>query len=72
MEQQPQMPLDMSKATEVICNECNSTDFIQVYQMKRLSAFVSPTGAEALIPIQLFGCKSCGHINEEFLPKENG
>ena len=34
--------------------------------LKKLSALVSPTGQEALIPVAAFACDSCGHINKEF------
>jgi hypothetical protein len=37
--------------------------------MKKLSALVSPNGQEALIPIPVFACMACGHVNEMFLPK---
>ena len=36
---------------------------------KRLSALVSPSGKEQLVPIPVFRCDDCGHINDEFLPK---
>ncbi len=70
MNPQQQMPLDLSQATDVTCTECNNSLFVQAYQMKRLSAIVSPTGEEALVPISTFVCKNCGYINEDFLPKE--
>ena len=38
--------------------------------MRKLSALLSPTGQEAMIPIQVFACAKCGHINKGFLPKE--
>ena len=43
--------------------------FIQVYKMRTLSALLSPTGQETKIPLQLFACHKCGHINKTFLPK---
>jgi len=36
----------------------------------KLSALLSPTGQEAMIPIQVFCCAKCGYINKGFLPKE--
>ena len=38
-------------------------------QMK-VSALVSPTGKETVLPIQLFACAHCNHINEDMLPVE--
>ena len=39
--------------------------------MRKLSALLSPTGQETMIPIQVFACAKCGHINKGFLPKED-
>lgn len=62
--QQPQV--DLSKATDLECEECKHKLFKQSYMVKKLSAFVSPTGEEVVIPIQVFSCESCGHINKIF------
>ena len=68
--QQPQMNIDFSQTTAEVCEECKNETFIQVYQMRTLSALLSPTGQEAKIPIQVFACVKCNHINKGFLPKE--
>ena len=59
---------DFDKATDVTCDECKGTKFVVRYFLKRFSALVSPTGDEMLIPMQVFACSNCGHVNEEFLP----
>ena len=69
--QQPQMNIDFSQTTPEVCEKCENETFIQVYQMRKLSALLSPTGKPTMIPIQVFACAKCGHINPEFLPKEN-
>ena len=43
--------------------------FIQLMMFKKLSAVLSPTGEESLIPVQVFACNSCGHVNEQFIPQ---
>ena len=67
--QQPQMNVDMSQTTAEVCESCENETFIQVYQMRRLSALLSPAGQESMIPIQVFACAKCGHINKGFLPQ---
>tara|TARA_S200002703_G_scaffold105400_1_gene91488 strand:+ start:66 stop:287 length:222 start_codon:yes stop_codon:yes gene_type:complete len=67
--QQPQMNVDFSQTTAEVCEKCENETFVQVYQMRKLSALLSPTGTEAMIPIQVFACAKCGHINKGFLPK---
>ena len=68
--QQPQMNIDFSQTTAEICEQFENDTFVQVYQMRKLSALLSPTGQESMIPIQIFACAKCGHINKGFLPKE--
>ena len=67
---QPQMNIDFSQTTAEVCEECGNDTFVQVYQMRKLSALLSPTGQETMIPMQVFTCAKCGHINKDFLPKE--
>ena len=68
--QQPQMKVDLSQTTAETCESCENDTFTQVYQMRKLSALLSPTGEPTMIPIQVFACAKCGHINKGFLPKE--
>jgi len=60
--------VDLSTASDVVCDNCGNYTFVQVMMMKRLSALMSPTGQEAIIPIQTFACNACGWLNKEFLP----
>ena len=68
--EQPGLNIDLSQTTAETCGECGNETFVQVYQMRKLSALLSPTGKPTMIPIQVFACAKCGHINPEFLPKE--
>ena len=69
-EQQPQMNIDFSQTTAEVCEKCENDTFTQVFRMRKLSALLSPAGQESMIPIQVFACAKCGHINKGFLPKE--
>lgn len=64
----PQLNVDLSKADDVVCERCGNYTFTQVMLMKRMSALISPTGKEAIVPIPTFSCNACGHINRQFLP----
>lgn len=55
--------------TDVKCDECEGEYFRVVMMMKRLSPLVSPSGQEQMVPIQIFRCDDCGHVNEVFMPK---
>ena len=68
--QQPQMNIDFSQTTAETCESCGNDTFVQVFKMRKLSALLSPTGQESMIPIQIFACHKCGHVNKGFQPKE--
>ena len=77
MEQQD-MNVDLSKATTLKCEskrtdlekgiqvECGNTLFAPGFELKKVSALVSPNGQETLVPVQVFACEKCGHVNKEF------
>ena len=67
--QQPQMNIDFSQTTAEVCEKCENDTFTQVFQMRKLSALLSPTGEQSMIPIQVFACAKCGNINSTFTPK---
>ena len=72
MSTKPQQPLpkqvnvDLSQADDVKCVECEHDVFNTRYKMRKLSALVSPSGQDAIIPMQVFSCDKCGHVNKEF------
>ena len=62
-----QVELDMSKADTVQCQECGNASFIQSFFLKKISALMSPTGKEAIVPVQVFSCGNCGSIPQNML-----
>jgi hypothetical protein len=64
------IPVGLEQTNEIVCEECNSNAFHPAFLLRKVSALISPSGKETVIPIQVFACDSCGHINEEFLPIE--
>ena len=68
--QQQQMQVDISQTTEEVCESCGNDTFTQVYKIRKLSALLSPTGQPTMIPMQVFTCAKCGHINKGFLPHD--
>jgi len=55
---------------DIACENCGCKYFRQVSAFKRLSALVSPSGKEQIVPVPTFRCDECGFINEEFRPIE--
>lgn len=68
MSQQQQLNVDLSNAQDIVCENCGNYTFNEVLLMKKLSALLSPTGKEAIVPIPTFACNACGFINQQFLP----
>ena len=64
--EQPGLQIDLSKAETIVCENCGNASFIQAFFLKKVSALVSPTGKEAIVPMQVFSCDKCGHVNKEF------
>jgi rubrerythrin len=58
----------LDTAQTVICDNCSHHVFQAGIVLKRFSAINSPTGQEVVVPIELFCCTKCGHVNSEFLP----
>ena len=62
-----QMELDMSKADTIQCDECGNASFIPAFFLKKISALMSPTGKEAIVPIQVYSCGNCGVVPQKML-----
>ena len=58
--------IDLTHATTLECEKCGGKGFRQTMMLKKLSPLVSPNGQEAIIPVGVFACDSCGHVNKEF------
>jgi len=67
---QGQPKIDLSKATEMECQECKGTVFIPANKFLKVSKIVTGTPNDAIIPVELYLCGDCGEIVEELLPNE--
>ncbi len=67
--QQQQMRVNLEDLTDLVCDECGDQYFRQVMMIKRLSPIVSPSGKEQFIPMPIFRCDACGHVNDVFIPR---
>ena len=64
---QTKVQVDLRDAETIKCSDCSNYLFITSFILKRLSAIVSPTGEEALIPVQVYSCGNCGKVAEGML-----
>ena len=65
------LQIDISKTDTITCENCGNASFIQAFFLKKVSALVSPTGKEAVIPKQVFSCGNCGTIPQNMID-QNG
>ena len=59
--------MDLRKAETLKCEYCGNYLFIKSTVLKRLSALVSPTGEEGIIPIEIYSCGNCGRVPKDML-----
>lgn len=65
---QSNVRVNVTQLPNVQCESCEGEVFQEGVFIKKLSALLSPTGEEAMVPIPTFVCAACGHVNEEFKP----
>jgi DNA-directed RNA polymerase subunit RPC12/RpoP len=63
----PQQTVDLSKADTIKCDDCGNYLFITSFVIKKVSAILSPTGQEGLVPIQVYSCGNCGQVPKSLL-----
>ena len=60
---------NINQTSAVECEKCGYLYFGQGVHIRKVSGILTGTGKPGLLPIPIFYCLSCNHINEEFLPK---
>lgn len=68
----PKVPInfDLRMTNATCCESCKGEAFIEALMLRRVSALLSGTGKEGFVPIQVFACAKCGHVNSQFIPAE--
>lgn len=62
MQPQPQqINIDLNNATPMKC-PCGGEHFTGGFKLFKVSALVSPTGQEIIVPMAVFLCHQCGEI----------
>ena len=65
--QETPQQIDINDTETIICENCGNASFIQSFFLIRISPLVSPTGKEAIVPIQVFACGNCGTIPKNMM-----
>jgi hypothetical protein len=64
-EMETNINISFNDTQEFAC-ECGNDVFLPVFKFRVVSALISPTGKESMIPVQQFQCTSCGNIPSKF------
>lgn len=62
--------IDLNSTTGLECESCGHLYFREAVHIRKVSALLTGTGQPGYMPIPVFECTKCGHVNSEFLPKE--
>ncbi len=69
--EKPQMNIALKDTTKLVCDSCKGEIFAEGLMLREVSRFLTGTEKNGLIPVSVFYCVSCKHVNEQFLPKDN-
>ena len=69
---QQQQQVDINDTETMVCDDCGNAVFIPAFFLRRLSALMSPSGQEALIPMQVYSCGNCGKVPDKLNQEVNG
>jgi len=56
------MKMLLNEADDAGCKNCAAIYFEPIFRVKRISAIMSPTGKEAIVPVQVLRCQECHAI----------
>ncbi len=62
-----EVQVDLKRAETIKCDDCGNYLFITASVIKRISPILSPTGQEALVPVQVYSCGNCGKVPKMFI-----
>ncbi len=62
--------VDITQTTPEVCENCEGEAFRDALLLRKVSALLTETGKEGYLPIQVFACVKCGHVNNHFIPSE--
>lgn len=68
MNNQQNINVSLDQTDAVVCEKCEGDIWTPAFMIRKVSALLSPTGRDTMLPVQLFVCSKCGHVNEDMRP----
>lgn len=67
---QPSINVNLKDSEPLVCEQCGGLYFNESLHLRKISGILVGKSQPTIIPIPVFTCIKCGHVNQEFLPKE--
>lgn len=65
-----QMNVPFENTDPVVCKKCNGKYFTQALALRKASKLLTGQDKDSYVPIPVFACIECNHVNQEFQPQE--
>lgn len=62
--------VSFDQSLPVVCEECGGMYFQEALYIRKISGILVGSEKPSYIPIPVFQCTNCKHVNTEFLPRE--
>ena len=66
--QKTNIKVDLKSAESVVCDDCGFDQFVDRYFIKKISALISPSGKEQMIPLRMYVCAKCKTLPDALNP----
>ncbi len=68
--EKPKLDINLKDQSEpVTCEKCTSLVFVEGIMLRRVNKLLIGADQDGMIPIPVFSCQMCGHINSNMMPK---
>ena len=65
-----QLNLRLDQTISVLCEKCENPYFVQQLRLQKIPALLTGSPDPSYMPIPVFACSKCGHVNKEFEAQE--
>jgi uncharacterized Zn finger protein len=69
-DQRLKVNVSLDKTVGIKCESCGNETFQEALMLRKVSKFLTGQAQDGVLPIPTFVCTKCGHVNQEFYPKE--
>lgn len=62
--------ISLSSTVGYVCTNCGSNIFDSKFLIRKVSRFITGQTKDAIVPVDIIVCSSCGTIAKDLLPEE--